>query len=48
MPDYDTVQNLEYLEMVTCEALRLYPPAFRYEECDAISVPDTGHVVLIL
>ena len=30
-PDYDTVQNLEYLDMVLCEALRLYPPAFRYE-----------------
>lgn len=29
-PDYDTVQNLEYLDMVMCETLRLYPPAFRF------------------
>ncbi|KAM8861847.1 thromboxane-A synthase [Synchiropus picturatus] len=28
--DYTNVQELKYLEMVVCEALRLYPPAFRY------------------
>ena len=28
--DYETVQNLEYLDMVISEALRLYPPATRY------------------
>lgn len=27
---YDTVQNLEYLDMVLNEALRLFPPAFRF------------------
>lgn len=27
---YDTVQNLEYLDMVLNEALRLYPPVFRF------------------
>lgn len=29
-PDYTNVQELEYLDMVVSEALRLYPPAFRY------------------
>ncbi|KAM9807722.1 thromboxane-A synthase [Neosynchiropus ocellatus] len=28
--DYSNVQELRYLEMVVCEALRLYPPAFRF------------------
>ena len=30
MPDYDTLQNLEYLDLVFSESLRLYPPAYRY------------------
>ncbi|KAL4625086.1 thromboxane-A synthase isoform X1 [Arapaima gigas] len=29
-PDYDNVQELKYLEMVVSEALRLYPPGFRF------------------
>ncbi|KAG8438727.1 hypothetical protein GDO86_005065, partial [Hymenochirus boettgeri] len=28
--DYSTVQNLPYMEMVLNEALRMYPPAFRF------------------
>ncbi|KAF4091710.1 hypothetical protein AMELA_G00040050 [Ameiurus melas] len=28
--DYTNIQELKYLDMVVCEALRLYPPAFRY------------------
>ena len=33
MPDYDTVQNMEYLDMVLSESLRLYPPATRWANC---------------
>lgn len=29
-PDYTSFQELKYLDMVICEALRLYPPAFRF------------------
>ncbi|XP_055030178.2 thromboxane-A synthase isoform X1 [Misgurnus anguillicaudatus] len=28
--DYTNIQELKYVDMVICEALRLYPPAFRY------------------
>ncbi|XP_060734071.1 thromboxane-A synthase isoform X2 [Tachysurus vachellii] len=28
--DYTNIQELKYLDMVVCEALRMYPPAFRY------------------
>uniref|UniRef100_A0A8C2I6G8 Thromboxane-A synthase n=1 Tax=Cyprinus carpio TaxID=7962 RepID=A0A8C2I6G8_CYPCA len=28
--DYTNVQELKYLDMVICESLRLYPPAFRF------------------
>ncbi|XP_060779652.1 thromboxane-A synthase [Neoarius graeffei] len=28
--DYTNVQELRYLDMVVCEALRMYPPAFRF------------------
>uniref|UniRef100_A0A3Q3BHV9 Thromboxane-A synthase n=1 Tax=Kryptolebias marmoratus TaxID=37003 RepID=A0A3Q3BHV9_KRYMA len=29
-PDYTNIQELKYLDMVVCEALRLYPPGFRF------------------
>ncbi|XP_028264307.1 thromboxane-A synthase [Parambassis ranga] len=29
-PDYTSIQELKYLDMVICEALRLYPPGFRF------------------
>ncbi|KAM4572549.1 thromboxane-A synthase [Odontesthes bonariensis] len=29
-PNYTNVQELNYLDMVVCEALRLYPPGFRF------------------
>ncbi|XP_061677953.1 thromboxane-A synthase isoform X2 [Syngnathoides biaculeatus] len=29
-PDYTNVQELKYLDMVVCEALRLFPPGFRF------------------
>ncbi|XP_060933346.1 thromboxane-A synthase [Limanda limanda] len=29
-PDYSNVQELKYLDMVVCESLRIYPPAFRF------------------
>ncbi|XP_058242995.1 thromboxane-A synthase isoform X2 [Hemibagrus wyckioides] len=28
--DYTNIQELKYLDMVVCETLRMYPPAFRY------------------
>ncbi|CAN2391852.1 Cytochrome P450 [Pristimantis euphronides] len=28
--DYNTVHDLPYMDMVICEALRMYPPAFRF------------------
>ncbi|XP_043944114.1 thromboxane-A synthase isoform X2 [Protopterus annectens] len=30
VPDYSSVQELNYLDMVISEALRMYPPAFRF------------------
>uniref|UniRef100_A0A8C9WJ50 Thromboxane-A synthase n=1 Tax=Scleropages formosus TaxID=113540 RepID=A0A8C9WJ50_SCLFO len=38
-PDYDNVQELKYMDMVVSEALRLYPPGFRFArevECDCV------------
>ncbi|XP_062403802.1 thromboxane-A synthase isoform X3 [Sardina pilchardus] len=29
-PDYNNVQELKYMDMVVAEALRMYPPGFRY------------------
>ncbi|TRY82831.1 hypothetical protein DNTS_022047 [Danionella cerebrum] len=43
--DYTNVQELKYLEMVICESLRLYPPAFRFaREIDEDTVIN-GHLL---
>ncbi|KAK1169183.1 thromboxane-A synthase [Acipenser oxyrinchus oxyrinchus] len=38
-PDYNNVQELQYLDMVISETLRMYPPGFRMDIRATIEIP---------
>ncbi|KAM9311442.1 thromboxane-A synthase [Gastrophryne carolinensis] len=43
--DYSTVHDLPYLDMVICESLRMYPPAFRFAREAARDCTVMGHKI---